>query len=386
MRRGSILVIVMVTLLFAVAALVAFLDRAGTDLLVESRVAVADRLRADAYSALEVTLAVLEDFRQADNGLHSSSEGWGDPLGWAGWAPDDGTTVEVSFQDESAKIPLIHASATILADVFQVWQMSQSDAQHLADVLLSWMQQNYIPSGGLTPDYEQSAIPFDPPLRPLRSCGELAAIDYAKDVFYDEHGQPNERWWRFRDDFSLFNFPRPNINGANSDILAGLGQFSDNAQQNISNYMNGTGTAAVVSPLGKQWFNSSSDLTGVVGAEGNAQNFGTTVSALRITLTVRDKAQRYRLCIVVAPQGGATTVQTTATDVKKGASSSTSGQTSTNLGLGNTTTQSNSTATNAQTAAASTANANLQYPFTILEIRENDEILTPPPPSPPPHA
>ena len=223
MKRGSILVIVLVTLLFAATALVAFLDRAGTDLLVEARASVADRLRADAYSSLEVTLAVLEDFRQADNGLHSPSEGWADPLGWAAWTPADGNSVEVSFQDESAKIPLIHADASMLANMFQAWNMQQSDAQHLADVLMAWMQQNYIPSSGLAPDYEQSATPYDPPLRPLRSFGELAAIDYARDVFYDENGRLNDKWWRFYNDFSIFDFPHPNINGANSDILAGLG-------------------------------------------------------------------------------------------------------------------------------------------------------------------
>lgn len=383
MKRGSILVIVLVTLLFAATALVAFLDRAGTDLLVEARASVADRLRADAYSSLEVTLAVLEDFRQADNGLHSPSEGWADPLGWAAWTPADGNSVEVAFQDESAKIPLIHADASMLANMFQAWNMQQSDAQHLADVLMAWMQQNYIPSSGLAPDYERSATPYDPPLRPLRSFGELAAIDYARDVFYDENGRLNDKWWRFYNDFSIFDFPHPNINGANSDILAGLGQFSDNARQNVADYLSGTGATHALSPLGKQWFSSSSDITGVVGAEGNARDFGTTIAALRITITVRDKAARYILCAVVAPQGGATTVQTTATDVRNGSSTSSSGRTAGNSGLGNTPMQSTSTATASQTAAASTVNTNLKYPFTILEIRENDEILTPPPPTPP---
>lgn len=83
-RRGSIIVLVMVTLLFTAAALVTFLDKAETDLLVDARAAQAARLRPDAYSALEVTLAVLQDFRQADgNQLRAPTEGWADPLG--GW-------------------------------------------------------------------------------------------------------------------------------------------------------------------------------------------------------------------------------------------------------------------------------------------------------------
>src|ERR1043165_1535429 len=62
-RRGFVIVVVMVTMLFATAALLTFMEKASNDLLVEQRAATANRLRAEAYSALEVTLAVLEEFR-----------------------------------------------------------------------------------------------------------------------------------------------------------------------------------------------------------------------------------------------------------------------------------------------------------------------------------
>src|SRR5437867_3170288 len=87
--RASVLVIVMITLLFTVFALVAFVEKAGNDLLVEQHDAEARRLRMEAYSALEVTLGVLEDFREAGNGLHSPAEGWSDPLGFAGYTPTE---------------------------------------------------------------------------------------------------------------------------------------------------------------------------------------------------------------------------------------------------------------------------------------------------------
>ena len=50
-RRGSILVVVMVTVLFATFALLAFQERAMTDLLVDQREVLARRLRMEAYSA-----------------------------------------------------------------------------------------------------------------------------------------------------------------------------------------------------------------------------------------------------------------------------------------------------------------------------------------------
>ena len=378
------MVIVMITLLFTAAALVAFLDKASNDLLVEARVTVANRLRVDAYSALEVTLAVLEDFLQADTGLHSPSEGWGDPLAWAGWAPGDGNRIEISFEDESGKIPMMHATTNILVTLFEDWNLNPTDAQHLADVLLSWMQQTYVPTTGIAADYEQSAIPYDPPLRSLRSYGELAAIDFAKDVLFDEDGLPNALWWRFHNDISLFNFQKPNINGANPDVLSAVGQFGGDQQQNLSNYVNGTGDYTVNTPVGKQWFQNASSVMGVVGASGNPQNFNYTISALRILVTVHEGASQFRLSAVIAPQGGARTVQTTATDVQKGGSNSTTGETTATNGLSSGTTQANTTATAAQTAAASTQTTNLQYPVTVLEILENDQILAAPPPTTPP--
>jgi len=146
--------------------------------------------------------------------------------------------------------------------LFEDWNLNPTDAQHLADVLLSWIQQTYVPTTGIAADYEQSAIPYDPPLRSLRSYGELAAIDFAKEVLYDEAGRPNALWWRFHNDISLFNFQKPNINGANPDVLWAVGQFGGDQQQNLSNYVNGTGDYTVNTPVGKQWFQNASSVTG----------------------------------------------------------------------------------------------------------------------------
>src|SRR3954468_792295 len=98
-RRGSVLVIAMVTVILAVFALVVFMDKASNDLLVEQRDAEVHRLRREAYSALEVTLCVLEEFRQVMQGLRSPAEGWGDPLTFANYVPTDDRVVEVSFED-----------------------------------------------------------------------------------------------------------------------------------------------------------------------------------------------------------------------------------------------------------------------------------------------
>ena len=368
--RSSVLVLVLVTLLFTAAALTAFVENAGNDLMVEVHQSDARRLRQEAFSAIEVTLAVLEDFREADNGLHSTAEGWGDPLAWAEWTPSEGRTVEVSFQDESGKIPLAHADMTTLTNMFEAWQVAPADAEKLADAIEGWMVKGYSYTTTLTPDYPEASVPYAEPQRPMRAFTELAAIDDAREFFFDENGLPNGNYWRFVDDFSLFNYPQPNANGANADVMAALGQYTDIQRQHINDFLNGTGQYATD---GAQWLQNAAQLSAVAGLGGSAGTFGTTIAALRINVTVHDGRSQYRVSVVVAPQGGATTNQTLATNATAAAATA-SPSTATSI---TNTAQPSSTANSATAAAA--ASQSINYPFTLLEILEDDEIPQPPP-------
>ncbi len=372
--RSSVIILVLVTLLFTTVALTAFIEKAGNDLLVEVRQADARRLRKEAFSALEVTLAVLEDFREADSGLHSPAEGWGDPLAWASYTPTEGRTVEVSFQDESGKLPMAHLNLVTLTNLFTYWQLTPSDAEKLADAIAGWMQTGYVYSSALNPDYQNATIPYAEPGRPMRSFSELASIDVAKEFFFDENGLPNGYYWRFVSDVSLFNFSTPNANGAAPDIMAALGQFTEAQTQQINDYLNGTGQYA---QQGQQWFATTSTLSAIAGLGGNATVFGTTISALRINITVHEGHSQYRLSAVVAPQGGATSNQTNATNATA-AASGTSAATKTSI---TNTALPSTKATSAATAAA--ASQSINYPFTVLEMLEDDDIPQNPPPPPP---
>ncbi len=78
------MVIVLVTVLFATFALMAFMDKASTDLIVASRESTSRRLRVEAYSALETTLAVLQNFRTVSGPLRSPAEGLDGSAGLCG--------------------------------------------------------------------------------------------------------------------------------------------------------------------------------------------------------------------------------------------------------------------------------------------------------------
>lgn len=370
-RRGSVLVIVLITLVFTTFALVAFIEKASGDLLVEARAAEAARLRAEAYSALETTLAVLEDFRAVGGGLHSPAEGWGDPLTFAAWSPKEGRTVEIAFEDESGKLSLPRADALVLTNLFKAWEMPDADAEKLADALMGWIKRDHVYSSVIAPDYEQAPLPFESPGRSLRSFDELAAIDAVRDAFFKD-GKPNDFWYRFVSSVSLFNFRQSNINGATSDVLQSHGQFDDSQRQQLRDYLAGAGSYKVQGP---GWFTDMGNVRTIAGLAGNPTGFGTTITALRVNLVVREGQAIFHLSAVVAPaQGGATTVQTNA--------SATRSTTSTNAAQGGSA-QQQQPSTTAQTSTNPRAASNakkLNYPFTLLEIRENDEIVQAPTP------
>jgi type II secretory pathway component PulK len=192
-NRGSVILIVLITIMFAAVALTLFIEKASTDLLVDAREADAVRLRMEAYSALETTLGVLEDFRLVIGALHNPAEGWGDPLRFANYVPASGRTIEVQFEDESAKISLPQVKDSTMIEVFKSWGLNQQDAQKLTDALMGWMKKEHVSSGAGSPrpeDYDRGELPFAPPDRSLRSFSELASIDYARTVFFDEAGEP----------------------------------------------------------------------------------------------------------------------------------------------------------------------------------------------------
>ena len=367
-KRASVLLIVLITLVFASLALVTFIDRASNDLLVSARAAEANRLRADAYSALEVTLGVLNEFIQVDGALHSPAEGWSDPLGFAGYEPVSGRTIEVTFEDESGRLSLPHADANQLTNLFTSWGVTQSDAEQLADALLTWMRKDHVASTDAgTPDYDRAAIPYAAPQRSLRSFDELAAIDLVNKKFYDENGQPNDLWHKFATAFSLYDFDPPNLNAAGSGTLTALGQSDPTLQGQLSSYLKGTGD---YKQQGPGYFKSTADANNLLGAQAVPKGVGTQILALRIIVTVHEDNSSFRLETVVTQKNQAkaiaATEQVATTDNSVTAAPAPGTSTPANNGSAST----SPGAAPASSGASVTNTVQLNYPFTLLEVHE----------------
>lgn len=355
--RGSVLLIVLVTLAFATLALLTFMDRASNDLLVEVREADASHLREEAYSALETTLAVLEDFRAVNGALRSPAQGWSDPLGWVGYQPAEGREVTVTLEDESGKLPLGAVDFTTLVALFTEWGMLEFDAEALADALLGWMRKDYTPVTAGAPRidaYERTPLPFAPPGRPLRSFRELAAIDGVKEAFFDEYGNPNELWTLFTQTVSLFNYRQPNINSAPPAVLGAVSRFDEFQRGQLSEFLNGTGAYAFQGP---GYFQRANEVTNVLGAQSQPQGMGAEIQALRILVTVREGLASFNLNVVVAPPNGARLVAPVRTEGEQTASTSPA-----------------PVAPRRPAAGTAAEPQPINYPYTLLELRENDAI------------
>lgn len=382
-RRGSVLLIVLVTLVFATSALLLFIEKAGTDLLVPIREADANRLRLEAYSALETTLAVLEDFREVGEGLHSPAEGWSDPLAFAGYEPGEGRTVEVALEDESAKLPLPSVKPEMLTALFKYWQVPQTDAERITDALLGWIKKDYTPTAIGAPtaqDYENAALPFKPPGRSLRSFSELSAIEGVRQAFFDEAtGLPNELHRRFTEVFSLYRFNSPNINGNRLEPLLAQEIFDEQQQKRVAEYLNGAGLYATQGP---GLFKNTRSIAAVAGGQPSKLGYGVTVQALRITVTVRQGISSFRLSAVVAPKEGAKVVPASSTTTDESESTGESDTTSSSSSAGATakatTAAASSPSSDSSPATAVPEATDLKYPFTFLEIHENDKAAPPP--------
>jgi hypothetical protein len=371
-QHASVILMVLVSITFASAALLAFIDRASEDLIAPVHAATANRLRPDAYSAMETVLATLGEFRAANGGnLRSPAEGWDWQTmldeEWVSFAPAGDRTVTVTFEDESAKLSLPAITDQNLLNYFLYYGLSNDEASYLRDTLRTWVgtgtgtaaRTSFVPtsSGAYTPaQYQQEELPFSPPLRSLRSWAELAAIEGLRatgddddaTAFYDLNGNLTPLGRRFISAFSLYNFTAPNINGGKPDTLAVLAGLDVQQQQAVLDFLGKKGFGnATVKDLG--YFTQVGDLGTVANTLANPTGVGVNVTALRINVTVKEGLAVFTLSVLVTWPNGATAVPAPTPPA-----------------------QATTANTNNQITTAVPQTAQLNYPCTILELRESD--------------
>lgn len=241
-RRGSIIVLVLVLVVLLTFIVVAFLEEATAKIKYYGLFHNRDDLRTDAYSAMEISLAVINQYREIENTLWAPAQGWGTPLQEIEFQPAHAASVTVSFEDESAKLPLQSMDYDSLLTFFDVLGFDLPDAQALADGLLDWTDEDELRrlNGFDGEDYEDMDPPYHPANSSVVSWDEFFLIEPFRRLFWDEEGLPTDRWPTFKSAVSLYHTGAVNINQANNTVLTYLSEKGLIDSRAFLSYKNGS--------------------------------------------------------------------------------------------------------------------------------------------------
>lgn len=105
-NKGGILIYMlgMITLLSIVVT--EFLLETASAIRYRSQMGGREDLEIIAYSALEGSMAVLGELKLLDKGLYSPVQGWGDPIKYIKFSVPEGYTIKVSIHDETGKLSI----------------------------------------------------------------------------------------------------------------------------------------------------------------------------------------------------------------------------------------------------------------------------------------
>lgn len=217
---GTVLVAVLIMVVLLSFVVVAFMEDATSRIKYYGLFHHRDDLRTDAYSALEASLAVINQFREIDGQLWGPAQGWSNPLQRAGFTPPNGSQVRVRVRDESGRFGIRDVDYETLTALFYVLDFDRSESERLADCLLDWMDEDDMRrlNGFDGDDYRNLNPPYSPANKPIKSWDELPLIYGFKEAFWDEDGRPLPKLNRFKDAFSLYHTESINLNSAPSIV------------------------------------------------------------------------------------------------------------------------------------------------------------------------
>ena len=339
--RGSVVIFVLGIILLAAFLITRLMDRAAVELAAESKAAQRAGLRQEALSGLEACLAVLADESAARSGLHDPAEGWDHPLNLMNYQPAAGYTVEAGVEDETGKLSLPMADEEALGGFLDAIGCPVTALDRLVDSLLVWTRPDRLSTAGDADSALLAAakLPYEAPQRALRSFAELRAIPAARELFFDEAGEWNELGRRFRSGVSLFSFNASNVNSAQPEVLLARG-------------VDAARIAAMTAAREKQnsrpsFFRSAAELAGAWGGDATRPGLGTEALCLHVIVTVKSGARGYRLDAWVRPPGAAASAATGRRQTK-------------------------TVETTPVVSVRNNPPKKVDYPFQILELRDND--------------
>ncbi len=242
-RRGSIIIFVLGMIFLLSILLVQFMDQILPHIQMNAMKNSESDLRRVAYSSLEVTLAVMAEYAELDGALYAPTQGWHDPLTFTGISFPEADSVEIEFQDETGKLPFSSLYDDDVTFLVILGDLGFDDytATELVDKFQDWVDEDDLvrPDGAENDFYLDAPIPYEPANQPLGSLRELGLIGGFREEFFDLYGRPNELFYNFESRFSAVNDGNVNINSADPSLFS-MGEDGINyEQQDYWDFLNG---------------------------------------------------------------------------------------------------------------------------------------------------
>jgi general secretion pathway protein K len=268
-REGAVLLIVLGVILLASWMLVQIIARVSEEVALRGEDEQNDALQASAFQALEITMGVLAEIKLLDGGLYSPVQGWGNPLGYAGFtayavsnelesAEQDeldvggmdeivpfafppGIQVTVELRDESGRFPLNTTSEERWKLLFEEMEIQSSDAAILTDSLLDWIDADDETrlNGAEKGTYQRRDPAYLPANAPIVNLLDLQLIEGFDRLFFDEDGVPNDLYRTFSECITVINGEAVNLNTAHPLVLEVMGEELDFEPERISDFLAG---------------------------------------------------------------------------------------------------------------------------------------------------
>jgi hypothetical protein len=222
-KKGAILVFVLGLVVLLGSLCLRLMEETVQELRLVSQYHKRDDLRLHAYSLLDISVGVLNEFRLLDSPSLKTGGGWHDPLKWSELSPlDDRVQWAVSFVGESGKLPLFSTNEKVIKEIFAIMYNGGSrlpdeeDGQPFYDAWMDWQDsdENEREEGAEDDYYEGLSPPYFTSGKNVESFEEFRMIkgfsfdpdDSRKSgLFFDELGNETINMKNFRDSFSFYH-------------------------------------------------------------------------------------------------------------------------------------------------------------------------------------
>lgn len=357
-RKGAILVFVLALIVFLSVLCIRLMEETVQELRHVSQYHRRDDLRVHAYSALDIAAGVLNEFKLIEGNLYEPQQGWGNPVAWSGLSPLDKTVRwSIRLVDESAKIHSANISKKDLISMFAQMhgggekRVDEDDGEPYYDAWMDWedSDENEREEGAEDNYYEKMDPPYFTPGKKVQNFEEFRLIKgFAYDpdeaeysgLFFAENGIETRNLKNFRSAFSFFNQGPLNINGVSLYLKKFLCGDNDSLYEEIA-------AGPRFGSGGEPYYTNLSDPNLAQLQSIRGIKLTTSAALFRIEVSISKGKAEFKLHAIL----------------------------STDLSSGKPGQQKNSNTSQGKGKPRNSQNVALKYPFRILAIRENENLI-----------